>query len=280
VLTVVAGEEPDEGAIGSIENTIDTGCLEVKKIFTDYPLAIELPEVVVDVYGPDGNTLAGTLYLNEDNDWTDEICDLLPGEYYAVERALEGWTEISNTGPVDVVAKETSKIEITNKYNVCWGDETAWAFGGGKAIPIDSLVKNAKWGWTNGPLTEGSYVWDIYAGAGNNVLENGWIVGQLHVNYTGGCVTVEYELDEGYYLGEIHLYVGNDKLYTFLQGKKTVTTASPGLFPYGEWIGSPEDGVMEDEWMWHQCGFEGDIYIAAHAVVWMEVECPPPDILD
>jgi hypothetical protein len=279
MLTVVAGEDPAESAIGSIENTIDLGCLEVQKFFTDYPLAIELPDVIVDVYGPDGNTFVDTLYLNEGNDWTDEICDLLPGEYYAVERTIEGWTEISNTGPVDVVAKDTAKIEITNKYNVCWGDETAWAYSDIEhAIPINSLVKKANWGWTNGPLAQGRYEWDIYAGAAQNDISKGMLVGKLIVNYTGECVTVEYDLDEGYYLGEIHLYVGNDKLPSKLVGKKSVLTADPGQFPISEYIGFVPGDTMETSWISQCIPVSGEIYVAAHAVVWMEVECPPPPV--
>ena len=71
------------------------------------------------------------------------------------------------------------------------------------------------------------------------------------------------------------MYVGNTELYEFKQGKQMVTTGVPGLFPFGETIGFEPGENMESEWSWSKCGFEDDIHISAHAVVWMEVECPP-----
>jgi len=157
----------------------------------------------------------------------------------------------------------------------CWGNETAWAYGGGYAKPNWDYVNNNNWGWTNGPLSEGSYEWEVYAGAGQNILSKGTLVGTVSVNYTGGCVNVTYSVDPGYYLGETHLWVGNDVLPKVTQGKKTVYTNAPGQFPYGVNYGfDPADSdTWETEWQWTGCGFEGDIYVAAHGVVWMEVEC-------
>jgi hypothetical protein len=101
------------------------------------------------------------------------------------------------------------------------------------ANPNWDYVNNRFWGWTNGPLPEGSYEWDIYAGAGQNDLSKGTVVGTLYVDYEDGCVTVTYELDEGYYLGETHLWVGNDVLPEVKRGKTSVYTNAPGQFPYG-----------------------------------------------
>ena len=52
-------------------------------------------------------------------------------------------------------------------------------------------------------------------------------------------------------------------------------TSAPGQFPNGTNYGfDPDDlDTWEIEWMFNACGFEGEIYIAAHAVVWMVVEC-------
>jgi len=60
------------------------------------------------------------------------------------------------------------------------------------------------------------------------------------------------------------------------RGKRTMYTNDPGQFPYGVDYGfDPEDSdTWETEWTWSSCGFGGDIYVAAHAVVWMQVECP------
>jgi hypothetical protein len=163
----------------------------------------------------------------------------------------------------------------------CWGDETAWAYGGDDANENWDFVDNLNWGWTNGPLSEDSYEWDLYAGAGQNDLSKGEVVGTVYVDYVDGCVTVRYEVDEGYYLGETHLWVGNDVLPTVSRGRGgSQYTNAPGQFPYGVDYGfnSTDPGTWETEWTWSSCDydieFEDEIYVAAHAVVWMQVECP------
>ncbi|MDH4367450.1 MAG: hypothetical protein OEV57_04890, partial [Dehalococcoidia bacterium] len=162
----------------------------------------------------------------------------------------------------------------------CWDDETAWAYGGGYAKPNWNYVNDNNWGWTNGPLSQGSYVWDLYAGAGQNDLSKGTVVGTVSVNYTGGCVYVTYSVDPGYYLGETHLWVGNDVLPEVTRGRRTVYTNDPGQFPYGVDYGfnSTDPGTWETEWSWSGCGFSGNIYVAAHGVVWMEVECEEENV--
>jgi uncharacterized repeat protein (TIGR01451 family) len=186
------------------------------------------------------------------------------------------------TGISDCVELAIGETDLTidagmyQEQELCWADETAWAFGGDFANPNWDYVNNRFWGWTNGPLPEGSYEWDIYAGAGQNILDNGVVVGTLYVDYEDGCVTVTYELDAGYYLGETHLWVGNDVLPKVKRGKTSVYTNAPGQFPYGKDFGfDPDDPSTwtTTTWTWTECGFEGDIYVAAHSVVWMEVEC-------
>jgi hypothetical protein len=94
-------------------------------------------------------------------------------------------------------------------------------------------------------------------------------------------VNVTYSVDPGYYLGETHLWVGNDPLPEVSRGgHDPAYTDAPGQFPYGVDYGfnSTDPGTWETEWSWSSCDsgitFVGDIYVAAHGVVWMEVECP------
>jgi len=163
------------------------------------------------------------------------------------------------------------------QISACWGDETAWAYGGTTyAKPNWNYAGGSNWGWTNGPLPGGSYVWPLYAGAGQNDISKGTLVGNVSVNYAGGCVNVTYIVDEGYYLGETHLWVGNLPLPKVSRGRHgMVYTDAPGQFPYGVDYGfnSTDPGTWETEWSWSGCGFSGNIYVAAHGVVWMEVEC-------
>ena len=186
-----------------------------------------------------------------------------------------------NTATIVETGQNASATLIINwepPDEVCWGDDTAWAYGDEYAEPNWDYVNNRNWGWTNGPLEEGSYEWEIYAGAGQNILENGYVVGTLYVKYEDGCVSVTYEMDEGYYLGEMHLWVGDgDRPYlpTVSRGRNDVYTNAPGQFPYGTNYGfDPDDlDTWKIDWNFEKSDFEGDVYVAAHAVVWMEVEC-------
>jgi len=199
----------------------------------------------------------------------------------------------------DIVPGDTCGWTITRTWNItdlcesytciqhiscicCWSDETAWAYGGDDANENWDYADSENWGWTNGPLSEGSYEWDLYAGAGQNDLSKGEVVGMVYVDYVDGCVTVRYEVDEGYYLGETHLWVGDGPLPMVSRGKHAPQyTDAPGQFPYGVDYGfDPGDSdTWETEWTWSNCGFEGDIYVAAHAVVWSQGDCPEQAVL-
>lgn len=114
------------------------------------------------------------------------------------------------------------------------------------------------WGWTNGPLSEGKYEFDLYAGAGNNDLSKGTLVGKLEVEYRNGKVSVTYDMKSGFTLKEAQLYIGSD----YLPKKGRSYTNSPGQFEYGKEFRSGTDS-HEFEAGWYR----GKIYIAAHAVV-------------
>jgi len=178
--------------------------------------------------------------------------------------------------PICKSANDTCSVSV---QGLCYGDETAWAYGGTNAKPLWDYAKSNNWGWTNGPLSAGTYIWDLYAGAGKNILSKGTLVGTVTVVYDGGCVTVTYAVDQGYYLGGTHLWIGNDPLPSVKRGKKAdVYTNAPGQFPYGGGYSfDPDDSdTWETEWSSGElCDFEGEIYVAAHCGVWMEVECPP-----
>ena len=165
---------------------------------------------------------------------------------------------------------ETPPVEL------CFsGSETAWAYGGEVAQPNWDFVRGNNWGWTNGPLSEGGYVFDIYAGAGRNDIARGTLVGTLFVDYADGDVTVTYQMNSGSFLAETHLWVGNTVLPEVRRGRRTEFTNAPGQFPNGQGFGfDPEDlSDAENVWEWSGSGFEGDIFVAAHSVVWTGVEC-------
>ena len=150
--------------------------------------------------------------------------------------------------------------------------ETAFAYGGLDAtcfreIDVEPPIGKrdfSRWGWTNGPLTAGSYAWEIYAGAGQCDLSKGTLVGELTVDYDDvtGDVTVIYDIDTGWELYETHLYVGCDMLPT----KNGRFTVAPGQY------GNSHDleGASSDTFTVNVVCANG-IYVVAHAVV-CEVE--------
>jgi hypothetical protein len=143
--------------------------------------------------------------------------------------------------------------------------ETAFAFGdefGNCFLDFDDLREN-RWGWTNGELDEGSYTFDIYMGAAQCDLTKGTLVGELDVVYDDGSVTVTYNLFEDYYLKEVHIYVGNNPLPMRKQGRNgEVPTVAPGQYTY-------VNDMVNDLTTYSKTfnGFDGTIYIIAHAVV-------------
>jgi hypothetical protein len=143
--------------------------------------------------------------------------------------------------------------------------ETAFAFGGDKAICFDQYDASNRWGWTNGPLAEGSYTFDLYAAAGQCDLSKGTKVGTLSVNYQDGTATVTYQTSGTnpgtnlpYTLTETHLYVGSEPLARNKQGEVTV---APGQFPY---INAELNTLSRS---YTVSGLSGPIYVVAHATV-------------
>jgi len=127
--------------------------------------------------------------------------------------------------------------------------ETAYAFGDRTFIQLG--LTQSRWGWQVGPLAPGSYTQPIYAGAAQNDITKGQLVGQLSINYDGSSVTVGYQLDAGYVLDATHLYVGTSN----------VSTISPGRY------GSTHDLDNASSDSFTVSGFDGQpVYVVAHAV--------------
>ncbi len=134
--------------------------------------------------------------------------------------------------------------------------ETAYAYGDEIATCFLDIpeVNSNNWGWSNGPISEGTYSWDIYAGAGQCNIDNATLVGMLDVDYSGGSVTVTYNIDQDFTMEENHLFIGEDG--EMLPRKKNGKyTTAPGQFPYSGQTSYTIDGLS------------GDIYVVAHSVV-------------
>ena len=150
----------------------------------------------------------------------------------------------------------------TGEWGTC---ETAYAWGGGFANRFDSYTgENGKpifknWGWTNGPLSDGNYQFEIYAGAGGGEPGDGTLVGLLTIDYDGATAIVTYDMYAGFYMTATHLYVGTEPFPRGTNGKYTV---APGKYPFQH---DPLNDEPTDTYT--VTGLSGEIYVVAHAVV-------------
>ncbi len=136
--------------------------------------------------------------------------------------------------------------EITRKLDGC---ETAFAIGNttdGEGDDSTCFIEDSfnRWGWTIGPLNEGQFSYNVYAGAGQCDTSKGALVGTVDVSYFNGDVSVTYNINDAYTLIETHTYAGNNPYP--VKGKKE--TVAPGQFKIEQ-------------------NLSGEIYVIAHSVV-------------
>ncbi|MCG9970081.1 T9SS type A sorting domain-containing protein, partial [Christiangramia crocea] len=101
-----------------------------------------------------------------------------------------------------------------------------------------------RWGWTNfisiSEFTvdnDYTFSMDLYAAAGQCDINKGTLVGSVDVTYTGdeegGTVSVSYNMLPGYWLGGVHVYVGQEPYMWRQQGNKEGEyTVAPGQYPF------------------------------------------------
>lgn len=147
----------------------------------------------------------------------------------------------------------------------------------------DLIPNSSRWGWSNGAYAPGSSVeFDLYAGAGSGgssdcviVNDNGTpratLAGTVTLDYSadGTTATVTYELLEGYFLSDSHVYVGCDVLPTTTQGDNIGYTVANGqIGSTQEYDNRPTSAVHEIT------GLTGcSAYVIFHASVLEEVDC-------
>jgi hypothetical protein len=131
---------------------------------------------------------------------------------------------------------------------------------------IDALVGGAdinRWGWSNGIYSgDGSHTLTLRAGAAH--CSGGTNVGTVTFSRTGSTITVTYTVVSPYWLGLIHFYAGNDRLYYECNGPCGYTVA-PGQFPY---ISATLDPSTTTHTFTYPASVSGDYYVVAHAAVY------------
>ncbi|MDD2458269.1 MAG: SdrD B-like domain-containing protein [Eubacteriales bacterium] len=244
------------------------------KLWTGTPENLEL--VASTTTDADGNYIFDKLIMPGITHYVSEVIpDPIWIQTYPNETTV-GATYIAGLGYVWQINLTSGQIDSGNNFgNVYYHDETAWAYDPaiGKAIPF-TIIPNkpalTNWGWTNGPYTlgmieaagEDGYVLDLYAGAGNNVLANGELVGHVTLSVEGGKLRVHYTMIGNNVLDEIHLWVGSSML-PIVKGNKY--TNAPGQFPY-DMADFMEDGTGG---YYIDLTVDRNFYVAAHAVVRM-----------
>lgn len=139
-----------------------------------------------------------------------------------------------------------------------YGSETAFGYGCEMAICFDEY-DISRWGWTNQLMDEGTYYFDLYAGAGQCDLSKGTLVGSVMVEVDEDMVTVTYMTCGSYLLEETHTYVGTEALP---RGRNGRTTVAPGQYTdVADDLGGVDTYTVEIPYMG-----EG-VYVIAHAVV-------------
>lgn len=151
--------------------------------------------------------------------------------------------------------------------------ETAFAFDGDQSgcfQNYSAFLENAqRWGWTNGPIAQGSYKYRIYSGAGLCDITKGVYVGDLLVEYSGSIAKITYNLfgsdpltKSPYALREAHLYIGNEEFPKITNGAQAGEyTIAPGKFPY------KATGLTGQSYSFTINNLSGNLYVIAHAVV-------------
>lgn len=114
-------------------------------------------------------------------------------------------------GDGDLLAEQGSWAMYFSYNVVCETDEPRCesAFGYGSSTFIDYGLTDSRWGWVIEVPGAGSFSTPIYAGAAQNDLSKGVLVGELVCSFDGKNLHVEYVMNEGYVMSETQLYASN-----------------------------------------------------------------------
>jgi len=183
--------------------------------------------------------------------------------YFAgCEECLTGGSGLS--APVNSKnGKPYGLSNITFCYTLCEEEEKECqtAFARKTWEPLSTCFLDlgfSRWGWTNGPIAEGTSWYNLYAGAGQCDVLKATKVGMLRVVYNAGSAEVTYLMDDGFTLDETQLYIGNE----ILPKNNGSFTVAPGQYPYKH---EDLNGAASD--VYNVDGLSGELYVVAHAVV-------------
>ena len=172
-----------------------------------------------------------------------------------------------NDGVIDFVLgncvfNDPNNITIDLELDWPLNCETAFAYNENSSICFLDLseINTNRWGWTSGMFyeNESAYQFDLYAGAAQCDITKGTLVGSVTLEYMDNNATVNYEMVGGYFLEEVHIYVGNEILP---RDHKDRFTVSPGQFPH---VNENLNGATTYSYTF--TNLTGGVFVIAHAV--------------
>ena len=195
------------------------------------------------------------------------------GTYSATTQSIDNL--VAGTYTVTVTdangCQSTCAVEVA-QTPCYWNCDTAY----GKAAANSYCFLNDgfnNWGWTNYIGTATSTTFGLYAGAAGCNATPDKLVGSVLVTYVGGTVTVSYNItNPDYYMTEVHIYLGTDQYPQVKQGKKTVSSVSPGQYT---WNAGSLDYVTT--YTKSFTGQTGNLWVIAHAVTCKQAPAPIVD---
>ena len=178
------------------------------------------------------------------------------------------WIATDACGNVSTPVSQTITVNVPEApiqptggptVSVLTGTNTAWAYSSTYSTAFTSVsdFTGGKWGWTNGALSNGTYTFDLIAGAGGNTLDHGTNVGTVTVVYSGSTATVTYNAVSPYKIDVAQLYIGSAQMPLF----HSSPTAAPGQ------LGHTSSSTNFTSYTFTVTNLSGQIYVMAHADV-------------
>ena len=194
-----------------------------------------------------------------DSDGVGDVCDICPGYDDNMDSDGDGVPDGCDKceGYDDYLDKDMDGIpdgcdqDTPTPLKNC---ETAFMMGNNTLISLN--LGNKRWGWAEYfDAADGTYTHDIYAGAGQNDISKGTLVGQAKIKVAGGDVHVEITLSAGVTANETHIYFSDNN---------APTTTAPGQ--YGFTDGTDFTGTKTFDFS-SSYGGDGDFWIIVHLEV-------------
>ena len=195
----------------------------------------------------DANCVSCTYLTNPTGNWlTTDPNDVVKGQEIvdAANAAGEGFEPGAGQNlAIILIPTDNTKQSIIIPYPLECEPEPSCETAFGKAqtdgddgistcfIDMEAYKFN-RWGWTVELPGPGTYTFDIYAGAGQCDLSKGTLVGTAEVNYSGGTVSVDYDINDGFGINEVHTYAGKDPVPSNPNNNNKPTVA-PGQYTIG-----------------------------------------------